>query len=155
MTSELKTNIKPELTIERDFAYPPKTVFEAWLIPEQLVQWMGPIDEIKVSNVSINAVEGGQYHMQFNDPDCSENKLNGVYKVIDRYKKLVFTWVWEAPADGANEETLVTLDFIPIKGGTRLRLHHEKFSSNELRDRHDWGWNGTLDKLLRYIEEAG
>lgn len=137
------------VTIEREFAYPPEQVFNAWLIPEQLMQWMGPTDAVNVTNVSIDPVEGGHYHMEFNSDDGEVNKLNGVYKTIKRYSKLVFTWIWEPPTDGANEETWVTLEFEPTAKGTRLTLLHERLPSAELRDRHEFGWTETLNKLER------
>ena len=43
----------------------------------------------------------------------SVSDLTGIYKTIDRYTKLVFTWVRGVPLDGVQEETLVTLDFMP------------------------------------------
>ncbi len=137
------------LKIIRDFNYAPEQVFNAWLNPEYLVQWMGPTDNIHVSEVRVDAVEGGAYHMQFNGPDDQVDKLNGIYKIITRFTRLVFTWTWEAPTEGAGEETLVSLDFLPIVGGTRLTLLHQKFSSMELAERHAWGWDETLLKLER------
>ncbi len=149
MTTEVSADGSIQLKIVRDFAYAPEKVFEAWLNPEQLLQWMGPTDDIFVSDVETNPVEGGQYSMKFNEPDNVVNVLNGVYKIINRYSRLVFTWVWEAPTDGAGEETLVSLSFDPTDSGTRLTLLHERFSSQELADRHHWGWNETFEKLER------
>ncbi len=149
MTAELKLDGTIELVIEREFNYPPEQVFDAWLEPEQLIQWMGPTDEINISDISLNAVEGGSYHMQFNSSDGEINKLNGVYQTIQRYTQLIFTWIWEPPTDGADIETLVTLDFTPTSKGTHLKLTHQRFESSEIRDRHTWGWDETLNKLER------
>jgi uncharacterized protein YndB with AHSA1/START domain len=149
MSAELTAEGVIELTLVREFSYPPKKVFEAWLKPEQLMQWMGPTDDINVSHAEVNAVEGGYYHMQFNSTDGEVNKLNGMYKKIDRYSTLIFTWIWEPPTDGGNEETLVTLNFEETPKGTKLTLLHQRFPSEELRDRHHWGWSETLDKLER------
>ncbi|MGH1486864.1 MAG: SRPBCC family protein [Cellvibrionaceae bacterium] len=149
MTAELTAEGVIELTIEKEFAYSPEQVFDAWLKPDQLMQWMGPTDEINVSSVEVNPIEGGSYHMEFNATDGEANKLNGVYKTIQRYTTLIFTWIWEPPTDGANEETLVTLNFEPTQKGTKLTLLHQRFPSEELRDRHNWGWTETLEKFER------
>lgn len=149
MNTEVSADGSIKLKIVREFAYAPEKVFEAWLNPEQLLQWMGPTDDIFVSDVETNPIEGGRYSMKFNEPDKVVNVLNGVYKIINRYNRLVFTWVWEAPTDGAGEETLVSLSFDPTNSGTRLTLLHERFSSQELADRHHWGWNETFEKLER------
>ncbi len=154
MNAELKADGTVELRIEREFSYPPEKVFEAWLRPEQLAQWMGPSDEINVANVQLDAVEGGHYQMEFTYAEGGGSQLNGVYKTIQRYTKLVFTWAWDkSEEDGGNEETLVTLEFTPTDVGTRLNLLHEKFTSAEIRDRHGWGWNETFDKLERRAQQ--
>ncbi len=149
MTVSIENDGTVSLKIIRDFQHPPEKIFEAWLNPELLTQWMGPTDEVNVTNVTTNPVEGGSYHIQFNEPDNQVNKLNGVYKVITRFSRLVFTWTWEKPTDGAGVETLVSLDFLPIDSGTRLTLTHQKFPNQELAERHHWGWDETLQKLQR------
>ncbi len=149
MTVSIENDGTVSLKITRDFQHPPEKIFEAWLKPELLIQWMGPTNDVYVSNVETNPYEGGTYHMQFNEPNNQINKLNGVYKIITRYSRLVFTWVWEKPTEGAGEETLVSLDFIAINNGTRLTLLHQNFSTQELADRHHWGWDETLLKLER------
>ena len=153
MSAELKADGTVELRIEREFAYSPEKVFEAWLQPEQLAIWMGPNDDINVSNVQINATEGGSYHMQFNESDGTMHKLNGIYQTIRRYTRLVFTWIWEEPIYGDDDETLVTVDFEPTEKGTKLVLQHQKFTTVESRDRHDQGWCGTLDKFEKHAEQ--
>lgn len=153
MEAEVKQDGSVDLRIVRDFAYPPNKVFEAWLAPHKLTRWMGPTEEVRISDVRVDAVTGGRFHMQFNDPDGTVNKVNGIYREIERFTRLVFTWEWEPPTEGGGEETLVTLDFEPTPQGTRLMLLHQRFSSSVLRDRHEWGWNGTLDKLARHAAQ--
>ena len=154
MVAELKKDGTVELTIEREFSCTPKAIFEAWLQPEQLSQWWGPTDDFTVTKISVNAVVGGEYYLRYNDSAGTVKDLKGIYKIIDRYTKLVFTWVMGVPSGGIPEETLVTLDFMPTVKGTKLTLCHQKFSTPALRDRHNWGWNGTLDKLARYVSKA-
>lgn len=147
--TEIHADGTVDLRIVREFAFSPEKVFEAWLRPEQLARWMGPTDEVNVTDIQVDASEGGRYRMTFNEPDGSKNVLNGVYKTIARYTQLVFTWIWEAPTDGAEEETLVSLYFAATAEGTRMTLLHQRFSSQELADRHHWGWTETFNKLER------
>jgi len=44
-------------------------------------------------------------------------------------------------------ETLVTVDFLDRNGFTEVQITHDRFPNAEVRDRHDHGWNGCLDKL--------
>ena len=44
-------------------------------------------------------------------------------------------------------ETLVTVDFLDRNGFTEVQITHDRFPNTDVRDRHDHGWNGCLDKL--------
>ena len=46
---------------------------------------------------------------------------------------------------------MVTVLFKPDGDGTLLTLTHEQFADEELRDRHQHGWNGALDKLEKLV----
>lgn len=153
MSAELTSDGTVELRIERQFAYSPEKVFEAWLQPEQLAVWMGPSDDINVSDVEVDAVEGGSYRMHFNEADGTVHKLKGIYQTIKRYTKLVFTWIWIDPVYGDDAETLVTIEFEPTEKGTKLILLHQRFTQVDSRDRHNDGWSGTLDKFEKYAEQ--
>lgn len=149
MNAELKKDGTLELKIRREFSFPKELVFDAWIKIEHLYKWMGPTDEISVENIEADVREGGSYRMTFRQPDGVGDTVYGVYRTIKRPEKLVFTWIWEPPTPGADVETLVTVDFIETSSGTKVTLHHQKFVSQEICDRHQWGWNGTLDKLER------
>ena len=75
----------------------------------------------------------------------------GVYRQIQPPEKLVFTWSWDYDP---TLETLLTLEFIEVAGQTELVLTHEKFSTEELRDRHNQGWTACLDALKRVLEDT-
>ena len=60
----------------------------------------------------------------------------------------MFTWVWQHTTD---VETLVTVTFAPDGDGTLMTLHHEQFGDDDMRDRHNAGWIGTLDKLEKFL----
>lgn len=154
MEAELKVDGSIELKIEREFAHPPEKVFEAWLQPEQVTQWMGPNDDINVSHAEIDAVEGGSYQIQFDIPDSESKKVKGIYKKIQRYSQLIFTWQWEPSTDNpVTTETLVNINFEATDTGTKLSLLHQKFISEDARDHHKFGWIGTLDKLERRAKQ--
>ena len=134
------------LKIERTIPGRPEDVFDAWLDPDLLKQWMAPGPGMTVPEVSVNATVGGAFRIVMQGGD-KQIPHEGVYRVIDRPRKLVFTWV-SAPAGN----TLVTLDFEPIEETkTRLTLTHEQFESEAARDGHKGGWAGILDALERVM----
>jgi uncharacterized protein YndB with AHSA1/START domain len=48
---------------------------------------------------------------------------------------------------------VVTLEFHERGKQTEVVLTHENFASAESRDRHEHGWNGCLDSLVKFAQE--
>lgn len=68
----------------------------------------------------------------------------GNYLIIDRPKKLKFTW----SSPFSPKDSTVTLLFEAIDDGiTKVELTHVKFLNQESRDNHEGGWNNILEKL--------
>ena len=72
--------------------------------------------------------------------------VSGTFREVVPGKRLVFTWAWEAPTDHP-DDTLVSVEFQPTAGGTKLVLLHEQFPSEEAKASHEQGWSGCLAKL--------
>jgi len=138
--------MKHELTIEKFFESPPATVYQAWANPELLSQWMGP-GNVSCKKVDAELKVGGSYeiHMQTDD---GIKIACGVYKTIEPYHALAFTWRWK---DTDMPESLVTLTFSGSNGGTDMRLHHTLLPSSESASHHTLGWNGSIKKLEAFI----
>ena len=134
------------LTISRHFDAPPERVFEAWLDPEQISRWMGPRG-VRAEATQLDARVGGGYAITMHKPDNSIARVTGAYKEIKRHSRLAFTWTWLDEI----RETLVTLTFKPAGKGTDMTLQHTGFSNAERRDQHNFGWNGSLDKLAEAL----
>ncbi len=141
---------EPTLKIVKVFGCPLQTLYEAWLRPERLERWMGAEDE-RIENISVDAVEGGLYHMEFVMPDGSREMLNGEYLKIDPCDTLEFSWAWDRSDDIPVARTIVSLAFKPVKSGTELTLMHTHFRDQRQRDMHRSGWDQSFGKLERYI----
>ena len=48
-------------------------------------------------------------------------------------------------------ESLVTVELKPDGTGTLLTLTHAQFADEDARDRHQFGWNGALDKMEKFL----
>src|ERR1700680_2146634 len=68
----------------------------------------------------------------------------GRYVVIDRPRRLVFTWISVATD---HRLSLVTIVFTPADGGVRIDLEHEGIPDAERAGRHQGGWTSILRKL--------
>jgi uncharacterized protein YndB with AHSA1/START domain len=134
------------LTVERVIPGPIEDVFDAWLDPESMRQWMKP-GPMTLSEVTVNPVVGGTFALLF----AGEGTLiphEGEYREITRPHRLVFTW----RSAGAGD-TVVTIAFARVDDRkTRVTLTHERFVSEDARDGHRSGWDGILEKLDQTME---
>jgi uncharacterized protein YndB with AHSA1/START domain len=144
-----KLKEKPSLSLSRRFNSPPEKVWRAWTDPEALKHWFGP-DAGKVSLAEIDVRVGGRFHVVFGSLDGEQHDVSGVYREVQPDRKLVFTWAWKSTPERVS---LVTLTFWPSGSGTDFNMLHEQFFDVAARDRHQYGWTGSLAKLERYLQE--
>lgn len=132
-----------ELTTSRHIKAPVERVFEAWLNPQLLMQFMLPADGMSVAEANSDGVEGGRFSIVMQSPD-QQFPHGGEYLEISRYTRLVFTWESPFSVDGST----VTLTFAEHpQGGTELTLHHLKFPDQDSRNNHEMGWTRILQML--------
>jgi len=143
--SSQTTATKPSLTLKRRLNAPPAKVFAAWIDPEKVKRWMGP-GEVKAVSVECDARPGGRYRWVMRSPAGEIHDVGGVYREFIPNQKLVFTWAW---ASTPERESLVTVELKPDGDGTLLTLTHEQFFDADARDRHQGGWTGALDKMVK------
>jgi uncharacterized protein YndB with AHSA1/START domain len=142
--------LAPSLTLKRRIQAPPAKVFAAWTQPALMRQWFAP-QRAQTLDAECDLRVGGRWRvLMHTDDDGRDHEATGLYREIVPAARLVFTWRWlNRPEEG---ETLVTLTFKPIDGGTLFTLTHERFASERLRDEHAGGWSGALDKLADLAE---
>ncbi|WP_108815933.1 SRPBCC family protein [Loktanella sp. Alg231-35] len=130
------------LTVERTIKAAPEKVFDAWLRPEMLQQFMLPGEGMTVPKASNDPREGGRFELVMQAGD-QEIPHAGTYHKIDPHNCIVFGWESPFSTDGST----VTLDFKPVSGGTHLTLTHVRFPDVESRDNHAGGWGNILAAL--------
>jgi uncharacterized protein YndB with AHSA1/START domain len=145
-----KLKEKSSLSLARKFNSPPEKVWRAWTDPQALKHWFGP-DAGKVSLAETDVRVGGRFHVVFSTLDGDQHDVSGVYREVQPHRKLVFTWAWKSTPERVS---LVTLTFRPSGGGTEFSMLHEQFFDVAARDRHEFGWTGSLAKLERYLQEV-
>jgi len=124
-------------------------VFSAWTDPKSIRQWMCPGD-ITEAEAQLDVRVGGAYRIIMKGKDKNHHH-SGVYQVVDRPARLVFTWNTAGTGNqeilAANQETLVTVELHARGESTELVLTHERFPTSEARDRYQGGWSTIADKL--------
>lgn len=132
------------LILRRHFQAPPAAVFDAWTSPEKLKQWSSPGGYTNpVAEVDLRI--GGAYRIDMLAPNGVVHRVVGVYREIDRPRRLSYSWRWQTNPDRG--EMLIALDFIPTAEGTELVLTHSQLNSEDSRASHERGWIGCLAKL--------
>ncbi|GAB5509470.1 MAG: hypothetical protein Rhims3KO_08710 [Hyphomicrobiales bacterium] len=130
------------LAVSRTIAAPANKVFEAWLDPQMIANFMRPMPDMPAPSVKNDPVEGGRFDIVMKAGE-DEIPHAGTYQEISRFSRLVFTWESPFSVDGST----VTLDFDEVDGKTNVTLTHVKFPSEESRDNHNGGWTNILASL--------
>ena len=140
---------KPSLALSRRYPVAPEKVWRAWTDPEAVKRWWGPGPGEPVSAAELDVRVGGRFRIVFGGADGSAHTCAGVYKEVVPNRKLVFTWTW--PNSTPERESLVTLVFRVVEGGTELAFTHEQLFDEKVRDDHKRGWTSLLDKLAEFL----
>jgi uncharacterized protein YndB with AHSA1/START domain len=65
------------------------------------------------------------------------------------------TWRWEEGRPEDEHDTLLTVEFNDLDGGTELVLTHEQFASEDSRDRHQEGWAKIVEQFAALVSLEG
>lgn len=134
------------LVVERVLPASPAEVYDAWTTPETLRLFMCP-GEHRAVVVEADVRVGGRFRIVMRGERDTEHR--GEYRVLERGRRLVFTWA--SPATGW-QPTLVTIELSPHEDGTRLVLVHEGLATDDMRGRHRGGWTSILEKLAHHLQ---
>jgi len=126
----------------------PERVFEAWVTPEQMIEWWGEDGLYHVTEWECDLRVGGKWVSRGVGHDGSTFTVHGEYIKVDRPHALSFTW----NPDWDPTETTVELTFERTTNGTLLSVTHSGFSSGQSRDGHNEGWTRVLGWLRGYVE---
>ncbi len=137
--SDAKTG---KIVVRRTIPATVDELFEAWLDPESLAQWMRPGATVR-SDARVDARVGGSFEVVMHHSDGTRRHY-GEYRVIERNKKLAFTWYSDATH---HTETLVTVEFYAANDSTEIVLTHERMPDHEAGLQHRQGWTRALDLL--------
>ncbi len=137
-----------KVEVFRFLPHAPERVFDAWLDPKVMARFLIPAPGMSEPKVTADPKEGGRFQVIMTSPDTPEGwPHDGEYQIIDRAKRLQFTWVSAYTQD----DSTVTLDFTPNGNGTDLRLTHVRFPHKESRDNHEGGWTRILEALDQFL----
>src|SRR3954447_8772287 len=121
--------------------------FDAWLDPAIAGQFMTGRTEMTATMMN-EPVEGGAFRLAMRDAR-GVYEHEGRYVLIERPRRLVFTWV----SLGTQERlSLVTVTFTPTPQGVRVDLVHEGVPDDGAAREHAQGWAEIMTKLKLRLE---
>ena len=147
MTVETESSLRVSRVIEAA----PETVFRSWTVPSELRQWSCP-EGASVEDAEVDLRVGGRYRIRMRGSEGRIHTAVGVYRNIERPRKLVYTWDW-VEDDHRVGETLVTVEFLDRGESTEVVITHERFPTAEAKRAHEDGWKSCLNRLERRFEE--
>jgi uncharacterized protein YndB with AHSA1/START domain len=129
------------VTVERRIAAAPETVFDAWLDPEGVGQWLFATPGGTMERVEVDPRVGGGFTIvERRGADLAEHF--GEYVELDRPRRLAFDF-W---TNFSAERTRVIVTIGPDGDGSLLTLRHEGVWADYEARTHQ-GWTMILDKL--------
>lgn len=140
-----------ELLIERTFDAPAALVFRIWEKPEHMQRWWGPKD-FTCTSLSLDFRPGGAWRACIYAHAYGESWMSGVFREIERDRRIVFSFKWEDGNEQPGLDTLVTVEFQELNGRTVQSFHQTPFISVEIRDSHVSGWSECIDREAAYAE---
>ncbi|MCY3545288.1 MAG: SRPBCC family protein [Gemmatimonadetes bacterium] len=138
------------LHIVRTVAASPERVFEAWTDPEQVKLWTCPDPGAQV-DVEIDLRVGGHYSIRMH-VEGGPFTAYGTYREVDPPRRLAYTWGWKEEAHAMKAETVVTVEFVPVGGGTEIRLTHDGFPTPDDRKGHEEGWQICVGRIADLVD---
>ena len=142
-----------ELTLKRSIRAPREKVFDAFVTPALMKQWMCPRG-MTLPEAKADPRPGGRFSVTMRARDGDQFTAAGEYREVKRPERLVYTWQWQGE-NMPKVETLITVSFEERDGATEVRMTHSGFPDAVLRDSHTQGWNSCLNSLVEQFDERG
>ena len=125
------------MTVERAMGASAADLYVAWT--EKFDLWFAQPGELLMSP------EVDRPFFFYNRHDWGRHPHYGRFLELKNEELVVMAWATEGGTLGA--ETIVRVELAPQEGGTRLRLTHSGFASEESRDAHADNWPAALETL--------
>lgn len=143
---------EPVVRVRRVMPATPAVVFDEWLDPEALADWMCPRPSRCVA-ITIEPHVGGRVRFDVDegvDGDGPLVLITGQFLDIDRPNRLRFTWSHSGWSD-PTVQSIVEVGFEPHGDDETLMSIEHSLLPAEAYDDHDHGWSLTADQLRHRI----
>ena len=137
-------NDAPIARVQRVMPAAPDVVFDQWLDPESLAEWMCP-HPVRVVDLTIEPRIGGAVRFDIDDSGARA-LITGHFLAIDRPHLLRFTWSesdWPHPT----AVSVVNVAFEPLGDDQTLMTIEHSLLPPDVFDDYQRGWVDVCDQL--------
>jgi len=138
-----------EMVLTRVFDAPRELVYRAFIEPEQLSQWFGPVGySVPVDTITVEPRAGGRYNLTMVSEDGTDTSpIASVFTEVVENELLVGAQEWEGQGLQAPGRMQMRIEFHDeSEGRTRVVIRQGPFTE-ETRDMTEEGWLSSFTKL--------
>lgn len=136
-----------DLTVTRLISASPERAFDAWLDPKVAGRFLFATPAGEMVRADIDPRVGGRFTFVDRRPEHGDVEHVGAFEVIERPRRLVFTFAVPQYDPG---QTRVTVEFAEAPGGCQVTLSHDGVPP-EWKDQTVQGWTMILESLERAL----
>ena len=133
-----------KVVVRRVLPAPPDIVYDEWLDPAGMTEWMCP-RPARAVKIALEPSVGGLLRIDIEDSEFSLY-VTGMFVELDRPRRLRFTWSCSDWAD-PTVQSLVTVSLEARgEGETMMTIEHEQLPPEQV-DSHRHGWGAIAAQL--------
>lgn len=141
-----------ELVITRVFDAPRELVYQAFVDPDQVSQWFGPVGwSVPRDTIEIDPRPGGVYNFTMvNDEDPEQTSpAKSIFKEVVPNELIVGSEKWDMPGY-EDIEMFMRLEFEDVDGKTKITLRQGPYTP-EMVEMAREGWESSFTKLDKVL----
>ena len=137
--------LKNKVYISRTFRHSVEKVFEAFINPEWIKNWWGPVNVLTV-NIEVDLKVGGKYKFGMQKQNGEIFHITGEYKDIIPNQLLVFSSTYEN-LPSPPPESVVIIKFKSLDTGTEVSLIQEFKTEPPDFENRTKSWEVMLERV--------
>ena len=147
MSDNTDTILASEFKIVRQFKASAERVFDAWLDPDGVGNWLFASADGVMQRVEMDPRVGGKFVISDQRGDELAEHF-GTFLEIERPSRLVFSY----NMDPTEPQTVVTIEIVPLDEGCRLTLSHDMDPKwGDISEQVNEGWTMILEGLSAIV----
>jgi uncharacterized protein YndB with AHSA1/START domain len=152
MNDPMPTAADREVLITRVFDAPREQVFRAWMDPDEVARWYGPVGmDAPRDRIHIDPRVGGRWELTMVKSE-GEGEMSIGYEIVELVEpELIVLRSDPMPEMGMEEPTVVRVQLHDHGDKTRMTLSDGPLPP-AVRDRAGAGWGAALDQLAAALE---